>query len=269
MPITSKISKLVGHNSPSRATIIGRPSSPYIADAQQLSDTELEDLESATLVVYVGLPGRFADKTRFICSLWSMNLLLPHLTVSPVLLNTTNQDYPDVVLNMDVEVFSILHSCICASEGVSGAKSKDLVLFAKLWAFADGSISDTLIEEVSFKVSGIIEQSGIRELQEVMSFICSEDHTKNAKLASMRDTLIGRLAVLGINCQRLEGRLIPASILTDVMVCINELEYRQSPLCSKSPKSNYKQRRPKVADKSNEVAWQDLLNVLDLPSNFI
>ncbi|EPE26850.1 hypothetical protein GLAREA_02764 [Glarea lozoyensis ATCC 20868] len=258
--VDCKSSKTHSNKSSSR-----RPSNSQSAASFQQRSQEApeEEMEAATLVVYVGPPGRFADKTRFICSLWSINLLLPTLTIEPVLLNEGKRDYPEVIINMDAGIFQLLHACVCASEGVTQKKSKNLTLFAKLWAFADGSISEALMEDISAKVTGTIKRAGIHELQEVMRFVCSQDHRTNSKVARMRDVLVGRLAVLGMDSYRLDDGLVPPSLLGDVMVSMDVLRRPQD--YQKQP-SQPRVRRPlEKAKNCNQIVWQELLKAVESP----
>jgi hypothetical protein len=267
MGIKSKIAILVDYKSPkthSNRSPSRRPSnSEQTASFHEIRQTAPEELEGSTLVVYVGPPGRFADKTRFICSLWSINLLLPTLTIEPVMLNEGKRKYPEIIINMDAGVFQLLHACICASEGVSQKRSKNLALFARLWAFADGSISEELIEDISAKVTEIIKRSGLYELQEVLRFISSQDHRTNSKVAKMRDVLVGRLAVLGLECHTLNDRIVPASILGDVIICMDVLRRPQN--WKKQPSQSQVRRPLEKAKNCNQIAWQELLKAVESP----
>jgi hypothetical protein len=187
-----------------------------------------------------------------------MYLLLPHLTFDPVIFYTESE-YPQILLNMEVDVFRSFHSCICASEGVSQNWGKNIATFAKLWTLADRSMSEEVMESVSTKHTGKIGQSDLHELQEVMDFICSQDHIANSRVATLRDTIVGRLAALGFESP-LEEHLIPVSILGEVIICVNEMEIYNLLQGLENPRTSRVYLRPmENVCNANQLAWDNIL----------
>jgi hypothetical protein len=98
LPNTTRKATPTPHKLPSR-----RPLSFCSSDYTKLSEIEVEDSISTTITVYVGPPSPCAEKTRFVCSLWSINLLLPHFTFDPIILHTEKDSYPEILLNMSAQ----------------------------------------------------------------------------------------------------------------------------------------------------------------------
>jgi hypothetical protein len=128
-----------------------------------------------------------------------------------------------------------------------------------------------MMNSVSTKLVGNIEHAEIHELQEVMEFICSQDHTANHRVAMLRDTIVGRLAVLGSESSILERHslLIPGSIFGEVIICMSETElFNLSHKVEIARLWPVKLRPMENVSNANQLAWKDILRALGNPSGF-
>lgn len=248
---------------------IQRPSAPppYLRRSKQsisstsalsLSHNKSNDQASSAVSVYVGPPSPFDQKTRIICSLWSINLMLPHLLVKAFVVDSEQGRNPDVILNIDVNIFRVLHACICASEGATVDRGEDLLRVAKLWINGDGIIREEMLEHLAKQLFGVLEEATLQELKPTMDFICSLDHSESEKIASIRDIIVMRLSDQASSRDLLRGNFIPTSLLGEVLI-FTKGEAAGSQL-SRRPHAKLAVEK---APNANRVAWNDILKTLE------